>query len=250
VLLDDISVSPISAATIAITASAAANGNVTNGGVYVSGSSATLVAAPSAGYRFVNWTEGGTPVSTSATYTFTVLTARTLVANFELITYYNTTITYNTGGTVNSYISGDIDSKPQGTQLVFVITPNTGMGINSILYNGTEVKTQLTNLVGATAYYGGTYTAPALTGTSTLVVTFEVDPTTSIEKVQNDFRISSMNKGIEIKGATLGENLNVFSITGTKLKSERINSATMYIALSEGVYIVKIADCVKKVLVK
>ena len=250
VLFDDISVSPASAATIAITASAAANGNVTNGGVYVSGTNATLVAAPSAGYRFVNWTEAGNPVSTSATYTFQVSAARTLVANFELIPVYNTTITFNAGGTVNSYTSGDIDSSPQGAQLVFVITPNTGMGINSILYNGTEVKTQLTNLIGATAYYGGTYTAPALTGAATLVVTFEVDPTTSVENVRNDFQISSMNKSIEIKGANFGDELSVYNFTGSKLRSERINSSTMLIALSQGVYIVKIADCVKKVLVK
>ena len=250
VLLDDISVSPTAAATIAITASAAANGNVTNGGVYVSGTNATLVAAPSSGYRFLNWTEGGTPVSTSATYTFSVSGTRTLVANFELIPVYNTTITFNSGGTVNSYNSGDIDSEPLGMQLVFIITPNAGMGINSILYNGTEVKTQLTNLLGSRAYYGGTYTAPALTGTSTLVVTFEADPTTSVEKVQNDFQISSLNKSIEIKGATLGEYLSVYSVAGSKLTSKRINSASLSIPLSQGVYIVKIGDCVKKVIVK
>ena len=59
-----------------------------------------------------------------------------------------------------------------------------------------------------------------------------------------------MNKSIEIKGANFGDELSVYNFTGSKLRSERINSSTMLIALSQGFYIVKIADCVKKVLVK
>jgi hypothetical protein len=41
------------------------------------------VATPNNCYTFLNWTEGGVPVSTSATYTFTATVNRALVAHFS-----------------------------------------------------------------------------------------------------------------------------------------------------------------------
>ncbi len=59
------------------------SGGATSGdGVYTNGTTATVAAKPSPGYGFVNWTENGTIVSTSADYTFTNLVNRSLVANF------------------------------------------------------------------------------------------------------------------------------------------------------------------------
>lgn len=58
-------------------------GGTTQGdGSHVDGSPVTVEAAPSANYVFVNWTENGVPVSTSAAYTFTAGGDRDLVANF------------------------------------------------------------------------------------------------------------------------------------------------------------------------
>jgi hypothetical protein len=51
-------------------------------GVYTNGTTATVTAAPNSGYRFANWTENGTVVSTSPAYTFTNIVNRSLVANF------------------------------------------------------------------------------------------------------------------------------------------------------------------------
>ena len=83
VLLDDFSVTTTAASTVAVNTSAVGTGCVvTGGGVYTVGSSANVVASPNNGYKFVNWTEGGTEVTTTASYTFTVSAARTLVANF------------------------------------------------------------------------------------------------------------------------------------------------------------------------
>ena len=45
----------------------------------------TLVAAADAGYVFANWTEGGSVVSTSPSYTFLAHADRTLVANFVAV---------------------------------------------------------------------------------------------------------------------------------------------------------------------
>ncbi|MBR3439094.1 MAG: InlB B-repeat-containing protein, partial [Clostridia bacterium] len=60
-------------------------GTVSGGGLYNSGSTATVTATPNENYRFVNWTENGDEVSTDAEYSFTVTGNRELVANFERV---------------------------------------------------------------------------------------------------------------------------------------------------------------------
>jgi hypothetical protein len=57
-------------------------GTATGDGVYTNGTTATVVATPSAGFNFANWTENGIVVSTSASYTFTNIINQSLVANF------------------------------------------------------------------------------------------------------------------------------------------------------------------------
>ncbi len=60
-----------------------ANGGTTTGdGVYTNDTTATVTATANAGYGFVNWTDNGVVVSTSASYTFTNILNRSLVANF------------------------------------------------------------------------------------------------------------------------------------------------------------------------
>lgn len=65
-----------------IAVSANPSGTVSGGGNYNHFSECTVTASPSTNYCFKNWTENGAVVSTSASYTFTVTGARTLVANF------------------------------------------------------------------------------------------------------------------------------------------------------------------------
>lgn len=52
-------------------------------GPYQAGDTAFVLAMPNAGYRFVDWTEGTTVVSTDAMYEFVVTRNVSLVANFE-----------------------------------------------------------------------------------------------------------------------------------------------------------------------
>ena len=70
--------------TVSVSASPAAGGTVSGGGTFASGSSRTVTATANAGFSFVNWTEGGSQVSTSASYTFTLTADRTLVAHFRI----------------------------------------------------------------------------------------------------------------------------------------------------------------------
>lgn len=73
-----------SATTYSIAASVApdGSGNVVGAGSYAAGDSVRLTATPSMGYAFVNWTENGSPVSSTNPYGFVVTANKALVANF------------------------------------------------------------------------------------------------------------------------------------------------------------------------
>jgi hypothetical protein len=63
-------------------ASPLVGGTTTGDGVYTNDTEATVTAAAAAGYAFVSWTDNGVIVSTSASYSFTNILNRSLVANF------------------------------------------------------------------------------------------------------------------------------------------------------------------------
>ena len=73
---------PIATCTIAATESPPGSGAVSGAGTQAVGATVTLTATAYGGFRFVDWTEGGAPVSTTASYTFVAGGDRTLVANF------------------------------------------------------------------------------------------------------------------------------------------------------------------------
>ena len=81
--------------TINTSSNPTTGGSTSGGGSFVSGNSCTIKATANTGYTFTNWTENGTVVSSSSSYTFTVSATRTLVANFTPITY---TVAYNGNG--------------------------------------------------------------------------------------------------------------------------------------------------------
>ncbi|MBR4733316.1 MAG: choice-of-anchor J domain-containing protein, partial [Lachnospiraceae bacterium] len=68
---------------VTATASLSEGGTVTGGGTYLPDETVTLTATANGGYEFINWTENGEEVSTSATYEFTATMDRVLVANFK-----------------------------------------------------------------------------------------------------------------------------------------------------------------------
>jgi hypothetical protein len=57
-------------------------GSVSGGGSFVTGSSVTVTATANSGYIFTNWTANGIAQSSSPSYSFTLATNSTLVANF------------------------------------------------------------------------------------------------------------------------------------------------------------------------
>lgn len=67
---------------ISAAADPATGGTVSGTGGYAEGTKVTLTATPGSGYRFVKWTEGGSVVSTTPSYSFTAAMDRALVAHF------------------------------------------------------------------------------------------------------------------------------------------------------------------------
>jgi hypothetical protein len=86
------------AKTITTSASPSTGGTTSGSGTYLTGVSATVVATPKPGYVFSKWQEGGTMVSTSATYTFDVTGTRTLVAKFDEAFVITATASPSIGG--------------------------------------------------------------------------------------------------------------------------------------------------------
>jgi Divergent InlB B-repeat domain len=67
-----------------VSSSPATYGTVSGGGTFAEGSSVTVTATPNGTRSFVNWTQNGKVVSTSASYMFTMPSANvTLTAHFK-----------------------------------------------------------------------------------------------------------------------------------------------------------------------
>ncbi len=82
---DDLTPSETKQYVIEVLVNPYSSGTVTGAGSYKIDSKVTLEAKPNSGYKFVNWTENGSTVSTSVSYSFTISSDRSLTANFEKI---------------------------------------------------------------------------------------------------------------------------------------------------------------------
>ena len=138
---------PIPSYNITVLANNDAYGEVAGGGTFSEGTQVTVSASPSTGYNFTNWTENNSVVSTNANYTFTATAHRTLVANFEAITY---TVTANANPTAGGSITG-AGSYTYGQTVTLNATANTGYSFINWTENGTEVSTNTQYSFDATA---------------------------------------------------------------------------------------------------
>ena len=136
---------------ITATTAPVAGGTVSGTGTFDHFATCTLTATPATGYHFVNWKEGTTVVSTSATYSFEVTGARTLVATFMLNSYAITaTVNPASCGTVSG--TGNYNHFATCT---LTATPATGYHFVRWTLNGTEVGTEATysfEVTGAASY--------------------------------------------------------------------------------------------------
>ncbi len=134
----------------AVTVSAAPveGGAVSGSGSFDDASEVTVTATANGGYRFVNWTEGGVEVSTSANYLFTISSDHTLVANFEPVPTVSITAAAAplVGGTVSG--AGEIS---EGNQAIVSATANPGYTFENWTEGGVVVSTSSSYGFQATA---------------------------------------------------------------------------------------------------
>ncbi len=132
--------------TIAASALPDTAGSITGAGVYPLNSTANLAASSNPGFGFVNWTENGTVVSSSANYSFKATVNRTLVAHFAPTYNITTSVAPFNGGTT----SGD-GSYVGGRNVSVSATANTGFAFVNWTEAGTEVSTSATYTFAAGA---------------------------------------------------------------------------------------------------
>ena len=137
--IQDINVGNPQTYTITVLADPAEFGTVSGGDTYNQGESCTVIASANEGYIFTHWTENGNEVSNHASYTFTVTSDRTLVANFSVQPQsYTITVTPNptNGGTVRGN-----GTYQEGQQCIVSATPAAGYVFQKWTENGTDVST-------------------------------------------------------------------------------------------------------------
>ena len=144
--------------TITATANPGTAGSVTGGGTYNEGATVTLTATPNSGYEFVNWTKGGTEVSTNATYSFTANASAEYVAHFQAaaLTTFAVTTTANPieGGTATFAVgTGQATTSAtvaSGTGVTLYAVANDGYRFVNWTKGGMEVSTNATHNVTIT----------------------------------------------------------------------------------------------------
>lgn len=96
--------------SVSMDSSSSSRGSVSGGGTYTIGSTATVTCSFNSGDVFDGWYEGGTRVSTDASYSFTVTGARSLVAKVLYLDVSPSSLNFGAGGGTQSFtISTNID---------------------------------------------------------------------------------------------------------------------------------------------
>lgn len=171
--------------TITTIASPTNGGHLTGGGHYADGATATVTAAPSAGYTFVNWNDNGTPVSTLDSYQFTVAGNRTLVAQFARQCVISNSAAPADGGTVSG--AGTFLS---GSDVAVTATPNPGFAFVNWTEDGMEVSTASTYYFVADTNHNLVANFAAVYSISTLVSPSDSGMVTGGGSVQSGTSVS------------------------------------------------------------
>ena len=137
---------PATTYSISISVSPTEGGTVSGSGQYEEGATATVTAVANEGFRFLEWTEAGTQISTEASLTFTVTNDRTLTAIFEPISEpapgptpkptYTINVSAAEGGTASG--GGEYE---QGSSVTLTATPENGYRFIAWTENDEQIST-------------------------------------------------------------------------------------------------------------
>ena len=125
--------------TITLSSNPQSGGVTTGAGTFPCGLTQTVIATANNCYTFMNWTENGNIVSTSASYTFTLNSNRNLVANFALSQY---TITLSSNPQSGGVTTG-AGTFPCGSTQTVIATENNCYTFTNWTENGNIVSTSL-----------------------------------------------------------------------------------------------------------
>ncbi len=84
-----------------------------------------MIESPNPGYTFVNWTEGGTVVSTNSSFQFVIAGNRTFVANFSIVPALQFAVLLSSNPQAGGTTSGS-GSYTAGASATAAATPSTG----------------------------------------------------------------------------------------------------------------------------
>ncbi len=136
--------------TVSTSATPAAGGGTSGGGTFASGASATVIATANAGYAFANWTLGGTVVSSSSSYSFTVTANRILVANFTILGGAQRVIATSASPVDGGSLTG-AGTYADGASVTVTATANPGFKFSKWKENGSNVSSSSSYTFTATA---------------------------------------------------------------------------------------------------
>jgi hypothetical protein len=115
------------------------NGSITGAAsqnVVLGLNASTVTAVPALGYHFVNWTEGGSVVSSSPQLSITnVVAARSFTANFAIDTFA-VVASSDARGSVSQAGTTQV---PFGSSITYSFTPNAGYQVVDVVVDGASV---------------------------------------------------------------------------------------------------------------
>jgi len=117
-----------------------AGGTNRGSGAYTAGTTVQIETTPNEGYIFVNWTEGGVPVSANPVYQFIIATNRTLVANYIAGPSSDFVLALSSAPTAGGQTTGARAYKRAETANINAI-PNTGYTFRDWTENGVVIST-------------------------------------------------------------------------------------------------------------
>ena len=217
--------------SIAATANPSEGGLVSGAGMYEENAQVVLTATANTGYNFVNWTENGSVVSTDAQYSFAATANRTLVANFEAITY---TISASANPAEGGTIEGS-GVYTYGQNVVLTATANANYNFVSWTENGEVVSTD--------AEYSFIATADR-----TLVANFELESSIIEENLASISVYPNPNNGkfiLSMESIEGDVTCQIVNANGSVIETREINASdnsevTFDCNVAPGVYFVRI----------
>ena len=162
-------------------------------------------------------------------------------ANGEI---YNALGTLLTENSVNGYAKGD------KVELFFL--PKNGYLVERAYYTTstdggttfTGAETDFTTLITNDGFWTGVVS-------TSIKVSVVWKSATALKKLNFDkIRILTSENGVQITGLNAGEKVSVYQSNGMLMHKEQTKSNTMHVALSKGVYILRVADSAKKLVIQ